>query len=252
MSSSCSLRSVALGAGTPKVIVPLTATTLPALLTQADSVIAAAPDVVEWRFDFLENALQADELVAAGKALRTRLAETPLLATFRTADEGGEQVVAPEAYAALYEALIAAGVPDAVDVEIFRDEAVVDRIIAAAHAADVKVIASNHEFGHTPAAEELVRRLLLMERRGADVLKIAVMPKSPGDVLALLGATWTTSQQATRPLITMSMTATGVVSRLAGGTFGSCATFGTVGKASAPGQIPVAQLRAALAIVHAE
>ena len=33
---------------------------------------------------------------------------------------------------ALYEALIAAGVPDAVDVEIFRDEAVVDRIIAAA------------------------------------------------------------------------------------------------------------------------
>ena len=150
------------------------------------------------------------------------------------------------------EALIAAGVPDAVDVEIFRDEAVVDRIIAAAHAADVKVIASNHEFGHTPAAEELVRRLLLMERRGADVLKIAVMPKSPGDVLALLGATWTTSQQATRPLITMSMTATGVVSRLAGGTFGSCATFGTVGKASAPGQIPVAQLRAALAIVHAE
>ena len=102
MSSSCSLRGVALGAGTPKVIVPLTATTLPALLTQADSVIAAAPDVVEWRFDFLENALQADELVAAGKALRSRLAETPLLATFRTADEGGEQVVAPETYAALY------------------------------------------------------------------------------------------------------------------------------------------------------
>ena len=57
---SCSLRGVALGAGTPKVIVPLTATTLPALLTQADAVIAAAPDVVEWRFDFLENALQAD------------------------------------------------------------------------------------------------------------------------------------------------------------------------------------------------
>ena len=109
---------------------------------------------------------------------------------------------------ALYEALIAAGVPDAVDVEIFRDEAVVDRIIAAAHAADVKVIASNHEFGHTPAAEELVRPLLLMERRGADVRKRAVMPKSPGAVLALLGATWTTSQQATRPLITMSMTAT--------------------------------------------
>ena len=50
----------------------------------------------------------------------------------------------------------------------------------------------------------------------------------------------------------MSMTATGVVSRLAGGTFGSCATFGTVGKASAPGQIPAAQLRAALAIVHPE
>ncbi|MDI5818043.1 type I 3-dehydroquinate dehydratase, partial [Salmonella enterica subsp. enterica serovar Kentucky] len=41
----------------------------------------------------------------------------------------------------------------------------------------------------------------------------------------------------------MSMSKTGVISRLAGEVFGSAATFGAVKKASAPGQISVADLR---------
>ena len=42
---------------------------------------------------------------------------------------------------------------------------------------------------------------------------------------------------ADRPIITMSMAATGVISRVCGEVFGSALTFGAVGKASAPGQI---------------
>ena len=40
------------------------------------------------------------------------------------------------------------------------------------------------------------------------------------------------------PVITMSMSPTGVISRICGQLVGSCVTFGTAGKASAPGQIP--------------
>ena len=105
--------------------------------------------------------------------------------------------------------------------------------------------------GDTPTAA--ARRSLAEELREAVALEAdREQPDSDDETSSNGGDGAGTSQQATRPLITMSMTATGVVSRLAGGTFGSCATFGTVGKASAPGQIPVAQLRAALAIVHPE
>lgn len=56
-------------------------------------------------------------------------------------------------------------------------------------------------------------------------------------------------QYADRPIITMSMAKTGVISRLAGEVFGSAATFGAV-KASAPGQISVNDLRTVLTILH--
>ena len=77
------------------------------------------------------------------------------------------------------------------------------------------------------------------------------MPQSTSDVLTLLAATLEMQEQyADRPIITMSMANTGVISRLAGEVFGSAATFGAVKKASAPGQISVNDLRTVLTILH--
>lgn len=86
---------------------------------------------------------------------------------------------------------------------------------------------------------------------GADIPKIAVMPQSAGDVLTLLSATEEMARcYADRPIITMSMSSQGVISRLCGEVFGSSMTFGAVGQVSAPGQIPVDQLCQALEILH--
>lgn len=52
------------------------------------------------------------------------------------------------------------------------------------------------------------------------------------------------------PILTMSMGQLGVVSRVTGDSFGSCATFGAVGQTSAPGQIPVNDLHTVLHILH--
>jgi len=245
------VRGTAIGTGRPKVIVPLTGGTVEELLAQAAAVVAAAPDVVEWRVDHLEDGRATpSSAAAAGTALRGALGDLPLLVTTRTAREGGLADVADEAYVAVYRAVLAAGVADLLDVEVMRDAATVRTLVDLAHAAGVAVVASNHDFDATPAREEIVRRLLLMAERGADVLKIAVMPRDPGDVLTLLAATWETAQRTDRPLITMSMAGTGVASRVAGGVFGSAATFGTVGRASAPGQVGLGALRAALDVVH--
>ena len=143
------------------------------------------------------------------------------------------------------------GYVDFVDVEIFTGDDVVSTIIEKAHAAGVKVIASNHDFHKTPAKSDIIYRLRKMQDMGADIPKIAVMPQNKKDVLTLLAATEEMANDyADRPIITMSMAGTGVISRLCGEVFGSSMTFGAVGKASAPGQMGAEDLNTVLALLH--
>ena len=154
-------------------------------------------------------------------------------------------------YTALNTAVAQSGDADAVDVEIFSGDYVVAKNIEAIHAAGKVVVGSNHDFHKTPSQADLIYRMRKMQDMGADLPKIAVMPQSKADVLTLLSATEEMSRcYADRPIITMSMSAVGVLSRLCGEVFGSTMTFGTVGRASAPGQIPVEQLNSATGIIH--
>ena len=78
---------------------------------------------------------------------------------------------------------------------------------------------------------------------GADVAKIAVMPQSREDVMTLMEVTMEADHSLDIPVVTMSMGRLGVLSRLAGTLTGSAMTFASVGEASAPGQIPIEQMR---------
>ena len=90
-----------------------------------------------------------------------------------------------------------------------------------------------------------------MQDCGADLLKLAAMPRDAGDVLTLLSATWEMKEQyAKQPVVTMSMGVKGAVSRLAGEVFGSVMTFGSAGVASAPGQVSVPELKMALEVLR--
>ncbi|WP_139378154.1 type I 3-dehydroquinate dehydratase, partial [Salmonella enterica] len=189
-------------------------------------------------------------LEAAG-AIREIITDKPLLFTFRSAKEGGEQALTTEQYIALNRAAVDSGLVDMIDLELFTGDDEVKATVGYAHQHNVAVIMSNHDFHKTPAAEEIVQRLRKMQELGADIPKIAVMPQTKADVLTLLTATVEMQERyADRPIITMSMSKTGVISRLAGEVFGSAATFGAVKKASAPGQISVADLRTVLTILH--
>lgn len=124
-------------------------------------------------------------------------------------------------------------------------------MIASIHACGVKVIGSNHDFDKTPAKSDIVFRLRKMQDMEADIPKIAVMPKSRKDVLTLLAATEEmASCYADRPIITMSMSGLGSISRISCEVFGSCLTFGSGSKASAPGQIGAEELYQVLNTVH--
>ncbi|MBB5878553.1 type I 3-dehydroquinate dehydratase [Xanthomonas sp. 3498] len=246
------VRGLVIGAGLPKIIVPITAKDAEQALVQAQR-IAASPDadMAEWRIDLMDSATDAAALAALGPRLAQALHGKPLLLTFRTKAEGGAVAIDDAAYGALYARLLEARFADLLDVEMFRDPAVVRQLVEQAHRQGVYVVMSSHDFHATPPVAEIVARLQRQQALGADVLKIAVMPRDPGDVLHLLDATWQMRQRSGQPLLTMAMGPLGAVSRLSGGTFGQSLTFGMLGSASAPGQIDAARLRQALDALQA-
>ena len=224
------VRNIEIGAGIPKICVPIVGVTREEILAAAETIKSTKADVVEWRVDWYE---------------------TPILFTFRTSKEGGEKSIETETYVELNQNAAKTGLVDLVDVEAFTGDDAVKAVVETAHANGVKVIASNHDFHKTPAKDEIVSRLRKMQELGADIPKIAVMPQNKKDVLTLLSATEEmASEYADRPIITMSMSGTGVISRLCGEVFGSALTFGAVGKVSAPGQMGIEDLTTVLGLLH--
>ena len=247
------LRSVTLGSGRPKVCVPLVGRTLDELRRGVQALVIADLDLVELRIDLLAGAAEQPALVqeALGLVRGALPSGVPVLFTYRTTREGGNQPISADGYTALLVAAITSGAIDAVDVEMLTPNEGRQVIVAAARAASVAVVMSNHEFTVTPPKDEIIRRLVAQQELGADVTKIAVMPTSARDVVTLLDATEEfVATHALVPTITMSMGSLGAISRLAGETFGSSLTFGAVGASSAPGQLEAGELRGILDILH--
>ena len=245
------VKNTVIGEGRPKICVPIVGRTKTDILEEAKKITTLPVDVVEWRVDWFDDVFATEKVLETAKELQEVLKDIPVLLTFRTSKEGGEKDISVSDYAALNIATAQSGYVDLIDVEAFTGDDVVKTIINAAHEAGVKVIASNHDFFKTPEKDEIIRRLRMMQDFGADIPKMAVMPTCRQDVLTLLSATLEMSEKyADRPIITMSMAGTGVISRLTGETFGSALTIGAASKASAPGQIGVNELKQVLDIIH--
>ena len=275
-----------LGQGMPKICIPIVERTQADIVAIAAELGHSVADLVEWRADYYEDLQCPDRLRETVGKLGKALGDKELLFTIRTSDEGGEQQIAFADYASILVAV--ADLPEIhyVDVEMFsgmrgQSQEVWER--AGSHSwmreqtenhiqiwecedheayvpvkgllrqlhHKVTVIGSYHDFEKTPSATEITKRLVLMRRLGADIPKMAVMPQKQDDVLALMTATWEAKKLMDPvPIITMSMGGMGVISRVAGESFGSAVTFGCMGKASAPGQIDVDQLQHMLTILH--
>ena len=110
---------------------------------------------------------------------------------------------------------------------------------------------SNHDFCKTPPATVLQAHIEQMTNFGADIAKFAVMPQSREDLLTILNVSIQYANLADGiPLVAIGMGHQGKIIRISGEFFGSCISFGAVGKSSAPGQIAVAKLNEILDILH--
>ncbi|MCP1659671.1 type I 3-dehydroquinate dehydratase [Neisseria perflava] len=243
------IKNIELGAGSPKIAVPLVAQDSDGLKQALADLQGLSFDIVEFRVDFLAQAADADYVLAQTALVRQALLDTPLLFTFRRAAEGGSCPCSDDYYFELVNRAIESGLVDVIDIELFAGDERVKAAVAAAKERGVTALLCNHDFNKTPPKEDIVGRLKKMESLGADVCKIAVMPQSAADVVTLLDATQEVFQTASQPIVTMSMGKLGVISRLAGQTFGSAMTFGAAKQVSAPGQIGANDLRKILDVL---
>lgn len=229
-----------------KICVPIMGTNIAALAAEAKEAAEKEVDVVEWRADYFTDLLDFEAFQLAAKEIRAQLQSIPLIFTLRTKREGGVFELPNSDYERI--TIFAASVDacDFIDIE-FTQPNVTELISAVNKAAKISIL-SSHNFSKTPPQAEILAIFEQMSSLSADILKIAVMPHSSKDVLALLGAAETFKQREKQPFIAISMGQLGLLSRVVGGMFGSILTFAALEEVSAPGQLPVKKLQGLLEI----
>lgn len=235
----------------PLICTPLIGRNRAQVLAEVNKVVAKKPDLLEWRVDFFQAIGDAAEVIETARGIKAAAGGIPLLFTRRSTKEGGEPIALSEAdVVKLYQAICESRSVDLVDFEMSNDVDDVRRVRETSRENGIQLVLSFHNFSYTPGLEFLNQRFLEAERLGADVAKIAVMPRDRSDVLTLLTATLQASEKLRIPLISMSMGAYGSLTRLFGWVFGSTVTFAVGESSSAPGQVPVEDLNVVLGILH--
>lgn len=213
--------------------------------------IGMQPDLLEWRIDEYQRVTDIPDCLSLLGELRTVIEDIPLIFTCRIEAEGGLQQISQEHRLQLIIAAMESGDVDLVDIELCNDQAFIETVRKSADADGVKLILSHHNFSETPDQDFIYNTLVKAQAMGADIAKLAAMPQNYADVLTLLNATNRARNEGVDvPMVTISMGREGEVSRVAGGLFGSDMTFAVGSKSSAPGQIPIAGLKAGMGLLY--
>lgn len=189
---------------------------------------AREADMIEVRLD-----LVAGDPLQAMKAVRSATRQ-PIIATNRLRAEGGQFRGSEEERIEILSR--ASSYADYVDIELRaegRDE-FMQRV-------KKPVIVSYHDFVHTPGREEMIAIMEEMNGCGAPIAKIAVTPTALKDNLLILDLLL----NAKMPLCMIAMGPLGKHMRAIAPIYGSALTYGYITEPTAPGQMSVAELKAA-------
>lgn len=193
----------------------------------------------ELRADLLADPAQVRAALTAVRAA----SNLPLLLTYRSTTEGGKGAGHGQGYEDYLASLLQLRpAVAAVDIEMACPAS--KALVAEAKAGGYDVVGSCHDFTATPSAAQIAEKLAQITAAGADITKVAYMPRTAQDVAALRHAAHDfAGAYPHQPLIAISMGQLGTPSRT---DLVNCLTFATIadGAASAPGQATIAYVRA--------
>lgn len=244
------VRGAVIGGPDALICLPLMAKSGDDLFRQAEELSCLLPDVLEWRVDAFDQVADIGETLLVLRQLRQIIGNLPLIFTCRIDREGGLTSIPQDLRLALITSAIGSGMIDLVDIELCNDRRFLETVRNQATLHDCRLILSSHNFQDTPAEPCIINTLVEAQTAGADIAKLAVMPRKYSDVLTLLTATDKARNGAVDiPMVTMAMGKMGRISRMAGGLFGSDITFASGRQVSAPGQMPIDELRTGIALL---
>lgn len=193
----------------------------------------------ELRADLLADPAQVRAALTAVRAASS----LPLLLTYRSTTEGGKGAGHGQGYEDYLASLLQLRpAVAAVDIEMACPAS--KALVAEAKAGGYDVVGSCHDFTAAPSAAQIAEKLAQITAAGADITKVAYMPRTAQDVAALRHAAHDfAGAYPHQPLIAISMGQLGAPSRT---DLVNCLTFATIadGAASAPGQATIAHVKA--------
>lgn len=240
------IKGVTIGTGRPKICVPLMAKNMEELQEKLVKLQEEKDsyDLLEWRIDFFDDVFQIVSVNDAVQLIHDALPQKPLLVTFRTIQEGGMRPCQYVDYHNLLIQLAKNSAVDLLDVEYHYMGQNGFKLLPKLIEIQKDFIVSTHYFEKTPPYKEMLEVMFQMQKIGARIVKLAVMPKNRQEVFNLLNVTNEMVQRiAVVPIVTMAMGELGKISRICGDLMGSSMTFGSLDLESAPGQLPVGELK---------
>lgn len=200
-------------------------------------------DILEIRLDLLG----IRDLERAAEIIRKIKSETglPVLVTNRSGAEGGKWEGREEdRIGLLTDLLFFKDGPDAIDIELSASRKDRDKVIKTAKEHGKTAIVSFHDFSKTPSLQEMGTILEKMFLEGADIAKLAVMPRSMEDTLNLLRITLDFKDTG-KSVCTIAMGRQGKHTRVVAPLYGSVLTYASIESdaAAAPGQLPVDEVK---------
>ena len=195
--------------------------------------------------------LRADRMreIRLERILRER--KKKIVVTNRRREEGGNfQGTEKERIACLLKAVDLGA--DFVDLEASTDPGLLAELKSAIAARDFKtrLIVSAHDFAKTPAKETLRQKLKECAALSPDIVKIVTRAKTEEDSLKVLGLI-PIARRKRQEIISFCLGEKGRVSRVMSLFLGAYLGFASLnrGEASAPGQLSLAEMMAALSIL---
>lgn len=235
----------------PMICTPLVGQKRETIFAELKKVLLKHPDIIEWRADFFEGIGNTEDVVEIAKQLKSLARDIPIIFTIRSIREGGQPIpLSDEEAIKLNAAIVMDTKIEYVDCELSNKPEYIRFLQQVAAKNNTRIIASYHNFNFTPDTAFLAEKFNEAEAYQLDVAKVAVMPQKIEDVLTLLSATLVAKKRLKIPIITMAMGGYGAISRMVGGVFGSSLSFAVGAKSSAPGQVPIEDLRTVISIVE--
>lgn len=242
-SKPLNVRGKLFGGPKPVLCIPLVARSQQEVLQIADSIASFGPDFVEIRVDYWDFLSDLQKVMAVLFSLRNKFPETPFILTCRDFREGGFRDIDLDLKKKIYEGALEKKLVDFVDIELALGQNYIDSLKSKIREANAFLILSYHEFSEILSEDEIFAKLSQEIFCGADVAKVAIMPKSHNDLISLLNATLRARKTyPNTPIITMAMGELGVLSRIVGFAWGSDLSFAMFSEASAPGQVSASTL----------